>query len=144
MPTCANQFSESHHQSGDVINLSEQNSLWKALRKVVKMKRFLNKRKTRKTHLLRFVASTKRQKTLEFLQSHEQQKFYHARIKILETSLQIKLQCKLNCLYPFLHEGNLCMGWQNDFFDETKYPRLVPEVNEIVRFVVVETQNSSF
>ena len=62
------------------------------------------------------------QEASETLLRQEQYKFFSTEIKTLETKTQVKPQSKLSKLYPFLHEGILCVGGrlaQADLPDES-------------------------
>ena len=86
------------------------------------------------------------QEALETLLRQEQYKFFSTEIKTLERKSQVKQQSKLSKLYPFLHEDILCVGGrlaQADIPDETKYPRLIPEKNELVRLVILDAHHST-
>ena len=83
MSTLATQLQESHDHSGKVINLSEQNSLRKALRIVVQPK---YKCKNKKTKSLMFVEPAKLQEVLEPLLRQEQHILYHAENETLKTN----------------------------------------------------------
>ena len=62
-------------------------------------------------------------------------------IKVLNRESQVKSSSKVIKLYPFLHDGVLCVGGRlvhSNLPDETKYQRIVPKEKELARLIVNE------
>ena len=114
----------------ELIDLSKQNSLTKALRIVAHVKRFvdiLRKKRTRSQH---FIDHEQMSAATKILLRQEQVKFCSEEMKILKTQPQVKSHSKILKLYPLLYGDILCVGGRlanAGFPDEMKYPRIVPE-----------------
>ena len=131
--------------NGDVINLREQNSFRKTLRIVVQIRRFNDKCKRKNINSGNFPTPTEMQEALETLLRQEQYKFFSTEFKTLETNTQVKPE-QLSKLYPFLHEGILCVVGrlaQADLPDEGKCPRLIPERSELAKLVILDAHHST-
>ena len=86
------------------------------------------------------------QEALETSLRQKQYNFFTNENKTLETKTQVKSQSKLSILYPFLHEGILCVGGRlarADLPDETKYQRLIPGKSELARLVILDAHHST-
>ena len=71
----------------------------------------------------------------------EQSKFFSKEINVLNRVSQVKSSSKIIKLYPFLHDGVLCVGGRlvhSNLPDETKYQRIVPKESELARLIVNE------
>ena len=123
----------------DALDLSKYNSLFKALRVLAYVKRFVSKLKKELKDLPRYVTASELADSTMTLLRQEQRKAYSEEIKILEIAPQVKKESKILKLYPFLDDGVLCVGGRlahANLPDESKYQRLIPQNSHLARLVV--------
>ena len=82
MPTHATQLQEPHSDSGDVLNISEQNSHRKVFMMFVQMDCFIYKCRDQKTKSLSVVVPTEVHQALELLLRQEQQNVIMLKLKL--------------------------------------------------------------
>ena len=122
----------------DVIDLSKQNALMKAIRVVAHMLRFITRLKQKSKKFPRYITSKESTQALMILLRQEQRKFFQDEIKTLSTDAQVRKTSRIAKLYPFLYEGVLCVGGRlvhATLSDEAKYPRLVPAESHLAELI---------
>ena len=130
------------NSSNDIIDLSKQGSLMKAIRVVAYVKRFINHLKKKPNQLPIYITKEESADALMVLLRQEQQKFYEEERRTLQSDVQVKKTSKLVRLYPFLHEGVLCVGGRlvhAELDDEAKYPRLVPVESRLAELIILHS-----
>ena len=130
----------------ELIDLSKQNSLTKALRIVAHVKRFVDILRKKRAGSQQFIDPEEMSAATKILLRQEQVKFYSEEINILKTQPHVKPHNKFLKLYPLLYEDILCVGGRlanADFPDEMKYPRIVPEKSELARLIIIDAHHAT-
>ena len=125
--------------SEGVIDLSKQNSLMKAIRIVAFIRRFINRLMKNLNQLPMYITREESSEALKILLRLEQQKFFEEEIRTLEKDVQVRKTSRLVKLYPFLHEGVLCVGGRlihATLADEANYPRIVPAESDLAELII--------
>ena len=125
--------------SEGVIDLSKQNSLMKAIRIVAFIRRFINRLRKNLNQLPMYITREESSEALKIILRQEQQKLFEEEIRTFEKDVQVKKTSRLVKLYPFLHEGVLCVGGRlvhATLADEAKYPRIVPAESYLAELII--------
>ena len=140
VPAVSLAVTEVHNYAGDIFDLSLFSSLSKLLRVVAYVKRFIQRICNRGTkESLDTISSEEMTEAMMILLRQEQKKVYSDEIKTLETMPQVKSTSKILKLYPFLFQGDLCVGGRlahANLPDEAKYQRLVPKESRLATLVI--------
>ena len=132
-------------ESEDIIDLSAQRSLRKALRIVAYVKRFISICKY-ETSYPNFITASELTDAMNNLLIQEQKNFYYDEINTLQTSPQVKKSSKIQLLYPFLYDGVLCVGGRlanGKFNDEAKYQRLVSQQSNLASLILLDLHHAA-
>ena len=126
----------------DALDLSKYSSLYKALRVLAYVKRFVSKLKKELKDFPRYVTAS----TIILLRQ-EQRKAYCEKIKSLEIApQQVKKENKILNFYPFLDDGVLCVDGRlahANLLVESKYQCLIPKSSHLARLVVSKAHLST-
>ena len=125
--------------SKDIIDLSRQSSFTKAIRVSAYVRRFIARLKDKTITFPLYITTEESSNALMTLLRQEQAKFFEEEIDTLQNDVQVKKSSRLLKLYPFLHEGVLCVGGRlvhAKLPDEAKYPRLVPQESHLADLIV--------
>ena len=125
--------------SEGVIDLAKQNSLMKAIGIVAFIRRFINRLRKNLNQLPMYITREESSDARKILLRQEQQKFFEEEIRTLEKDVQVKKTSRLVKLYPFFHEGVLCVGGRlvhATLADEANYPRIVPAESHLAELII--------
>ena len=130
----------------DILDLSRYNSLYKALRILAYLRRFILKLKKDLKVFPTYITASELGDSMMTLLRQEQRKVYSQEIQTLEVAPQVKKDSKILKLYPFLYNGVLCVGGRlahANLPDESKYQRLIPQNSHLARLVVANSHQST-
>ena len=94
----------------DVIDLSRFNSLYKVLRILAYVRRFIDKLKKNVVVFPSYITAPELTESVIILIRQEQKKRYSEEIQTLEIAQQVKPKSPICKLCPFLDNGILCVG----------------------------------
>ena len=115
------------------------NSLYKVLRVLGYVKRFVSKLKKELKKFPRYATASELAVSAMILLPQKQRKAYSEEIKTLKKAPQVIKESVILSFYLFLYDSVVCIGGRSahdNLPDESKYQRLIQQSSQVARLVV--------